>query len=147
MWILPTGVGSKRTVKRGCLSVRKFITMDRGYGGTSSDREGYSHPSFECRVQTGSDGVSDQDLGDWLSVHGITPCPSLFALRFCIKAYSYKYCPTAAWHCVNEGYLMETAYLVIGAGAMRLAFADALHTEKPQSKIVIIEKRPLIGGH
>ena len=44
-------------------------------------------------------------------------------------AHSYKYCPTAAtWHCVNEGYLMETDYLVIGAGAMGLAFVDAIHT-------------------
>ena len=87
-------------------------------------------------------------MGDWLSVHGITPCPFLFALRFCIVAHSYKYCPTAAtWHCVNEGYLMETDYLVIGAGAMGLAFADAIHKEKPRSKIVIIEKRPLPGGH
>ena len=86
-------------------------------------------------------------MSDWLSVHGITPYPFLFALRFCIVAHSYKYCPTAAaWHCVNEGYLMETDYLVIGAGAMGLACADAIHTEKPRSKIVIIEKRPLPGG-
>ena len=62
-------------------------------------------------------------------------------------AHSYKYCPTAAtWHCVNEGYLMETDYLVIGAGAMGLAFADAIHKEKPRSKIVIIESGRSLGG-
>ena len=60
----------------------------------------------------------------------------------------YKYYPlNGALRYINEGLYMETDYLVVGAGAMGLAFADALHKEQPQSKIVIIEKRALPGGH
>jgi len=42
---------------------------------------------------------------------------------------------------------VETDYLIIGAGAMGLAFADSLHKEQPNSKIIIVDKRSQAGGH
>jgi cation diffusion facilitator CzcD-associated flavoprotein CzcO len=43
--------------------------------------------------------------------------------------------------------LPECDYLVIGAGAMGLAFVDELLINKPEAKIVIIESRDRPGGH
>jgi len=41
----------------------------------------------------------------------------------------------------------ETDYLIIGAGAMGMAFADTLHTLEPNLKITIVDRRAKAGGH
>lgn len=42
---------------------------------------------------------------------------------------------------------LETDYLIIGAGAMGLAFADTLFHESPGSQMVIVDRRAAPGGH
>jgi hypothetical protein len=41
----------------------------------------------------------------------------------------------------------ETDYLVIGAGAMGMAFADALFDEKSDARITLVDRRHRPGGH
>lgn len=43
--------------------------------------------------------------------------------------------------------IKETDYLIIGAGAMGIAFADELFTLRPNLKITIIDRRANAGGH
>ena len=42
---------------------------------------------------------------------------------------------------------LETDYLIIGAGAAGLAFADTLLTESPDTHITIVDLRSQVGGH
>jgi hypothetical protein len=42
---------------------------------------------------------------------------------------------------------LVTDYLIIGAGAMGLAFADTLLTENATATVVIVDKRAMPGGH
>ena len=42
---------------------------------------------------------------------------------------------------------METDYLVVGAGAMGMAFADTIIKEQPNSNITLVDQRPAPGGH
>ena len=42
---------------------------------------------------------------------------------------------------------LETDYLIIGAGAMSLAFADELHRSQPNARMVIVDRRGAPGGH
>ena len=42
---------------------------------------------------------------------------------------------------------IETDYLIIGAGAMGIAFADEIFTTKPHVKLTVIDKRSHFGGH
>lgn len=41
----------------------------------------------------------------------------------------------------------ETDYLIIGAGAMGLAFADALVTSNPSATLYIVDSKDRPGGH
>lgn len=41
----------------------------------------------------------------------------------------------------------ETDYLIVGAGAMGIAFADEIFTNKPKVKLTIVERREKAGGH
>lgn len=41
----------------------------------------------------------------------------------------------------------ETDYLIIGAGAMGIAFADELFTSQPRLKLTIVDRREKAGGH
>ena len=41
----------------------------------------------------------------------------------------------------------ECDYLVVGAGAVGMAFTDELMTQKPNSKVVLVDNRPAPGGH
>lgn len=41
----------------------------------------------------------------------------------------------------------ETDYLIIGAGAMGIAFADELFTQEPNLKLTIVDRRAKPGGH
>lgn len=43
--------------------------------------------------------------------------------------------------------MKETDYLIIGAGAMGMAFADEIFHKSPKSKISIVDRRPAPGGH
>jgi hypothetical protein len=43
--------------------------------------------------------------------------------------------------------LIRTDYLVVGAGASGLAFADALVTEEPDIELTLVDRRPGPGGH
>ena len=43
--------------------------------------------------------------------------------------------------------ILETDYLVIGAGAMGMAFADTILKEQPNSNITLVDQRPAPGGH
>lgn len=43
--------------------------------------------------------------------------------------------------------LIETDYLVIGAGAMGMAFVDVLLTEDRTAQVVIVDRHPAPGGH
>jgi len=42
---------------------------------------------------------------------------------------------------------METDYLIIGAGAMAMAFADELLRNDPTAELVFVERRATVGGH
>jgi hypothetical protein len=42
---------------------------------------------------------------------------------------------------------LDTDYLVIGAGAMSLAFADVILAEDPDAQLVIVDRRASPGGH
>lgn len=42
---------------------------------------------------------------------------------------------------------IETDYLIIGAGAMGMAFADVIFTEQPKARITIVDRRARPGGH
>ena len=42
---------------------------------------------------------------------------------------------------------METDYLVVGAGAMGMAFADTIINEQPNSNITLVDQRSAPGGH
>ena len=42
---------------------------------------------------------------------------------------------------------VETDYLIIGAGATALAFADSLHTENPNATMLIADRQDRVGGH
>jgi hypothetical protein len=48
---------------------------------------------------------------------------------------------------VKESGVSSTDYLVIGAGATGLAFADSLIAEDPEAELVLVERRPGAGGH
>ncbi|MEM8890822.1 MAG: NAD(P)/FAD-dependent oxidoreductase [Bacteroidota bacterium] len=41
----------------------------------------------------------------------------------------------------------ETDYLIIGAGAMGIAFADEIFSRKPEQRITIVDRRKRAGGH
>jgi len=41
----------------------------------------------------------------------------------------------------------ETDYLIIGAGAMGIAFADEIFTKQPKAKLTIVDRRAKAGGH
>jgi cation diffusion facilitator CzcD-associated flavoprotein CzcO len=41
----------------------------------------------------------------------------------------------------------ECDYLVVGAGAMGLAFVDELMINKPDAKVIMVENRDRPGGH
>jgi hypothetical protein len=42
---------------------------------------------------------------------------------------------------------METDYLIVGAGAMSMAFADVIFSEQPDATMVIVDRRHRPGGH
>ena len=42
---------------------------------------------------------------------------------------------------------IDTDYLVVGAGARGLAFADALVAETEDVEVTVIDRRPVPGGH
>lgn len=42
---------------------------------------------------------------------------------------------------------IETDYLIVGAGAMGMAFADVIFSEQPQAQMVIVDRRHTPGGH
>ena len=43
--------------------------------------------------------------------------------------------------------ILETDYLVVGAGAMGMAFADTIIKEQPNSNITLVDQRSAPGGH
>ena len=43
--------------------------------------------------------------------------------------------------------MKETDYLIIGAGAMGMAFADEIFTKRPKAKLTIVDRRTKPGGH
>lgn len=43
--------------------------------------------------------------------------------------------------------MKETDYLIIGAGAMGMAFADEIFTKRPKAKLTIVDRRATPGGH
>jgi len=47
----------------------------------------------------------------------------------------------------KEEKMLECDYLVVGAGASPLAFIDTLLTELPESKVILVDKKPAPGGH
>lgn len=42
---------------------------------------------------------------------------------------------------------IETDYLIVGAGAMSMAFADVIFNEQPDATMVIVDRRHRAGGH
>jgi hypothetical protein len=42
---------------------------------------------------------------------------------------------------------LETDYLILGAGAMGMAFADGILTEDPTARLIMVDRRPNPGGH
>ncbi len=43
--------------------------------------------------------------------------------------------------------VLETDYLIIGAGAMGMAFADELVTQSRDARIILVDRRAKPGGH
>lgn len=50
-------------------------------------------------------------------------------------------------HNSNNTRVNETDYLIIGAGAMGMAFADEIFTKRPKAKLTIVDRREKAGGH
>ena len=46
-----------------------------------------------------------------------------------------------------EAHPISTDYLVVGSGASGLAFADSLIAEDPNAELVLVDRRPGVGGH
>jgi L-2-hydroxyglutarate oxidase LhgO len=42
---------------------------------------------------------------------------------------------------------LDTDYLILGAGAMSLAFADVILSEHPTARLVVVDRRDSPGGH
>ena len=42
---------------------------------------------------------------------------------------------------------LETDYLVIGAGAMGMAFVDEVLTQNPNDRVIVVDKHSRPGGH
>ncbi len=42
---------------------------------------------------------------------------------------------------------LETDYLVVGAGAMGMAFADEILSQSPGDRILLVDKHAKPGGH
>ena len=42
---------------------------------------------------------------------------------------------------------LEADYLVVGAGAMAMAFTDELLTQNPQATVVLVDRHAKPGGH
>ena len=42
---------------------------------------------------------------------------------------------------------LDTDYLILGAGAMGMAFADVILDEDPEARIVIVDRHANPGGH
>jgi hypothetical protein len=42
---------------------------------------------------------------------------------------------------------LETDYLIVGAGAMSMSFADVIFHERPKAQMVIVDRRDRPGGH
>ncbi len=42
---------------------------------------------------------------------------------------------------------LETDYLIIGAGAMGMAFADTIFDEQPDARMILVDRRARPGGH
>ena len=42
---------------------------------------------------------------------------------------------------------LETDYLVVGAGAMGMAFADEILTQNPHDQVILVDKHARPGGH
>jgi len=47
----------------------------------------------------------------------------------------------------NTNSIKETDYLIVGAGAMGIAFADEIFTNRPKLKLTIVDRRANGGGH
>lgn len=47
----------------------------------------------------------------------------------------------------TDSQTLETDYLIIGAGAMGMAFADTVFNEQPDAKMIIVDRRAKPGGH
>ena len=43
--------------------------------------------------------------------------------------------------------MLETDYLVVGAGATAMAFVDTLLTESPHARMLLVDRRAHVGGH
>ncbi len=43
--------------------------------------------------------------------------------------------------------MISTDYLIVGSGASGLAFADTLVAEDPDAELVLVDRRPGVGGH
>ena len=43
--------------------------------------------------------------------------------------------------------LLETDYLVVGAGAMGMAFSDEILAKNPKQRIVLVDRHARPGGH
>ena len=43
--------------------------------------------------------------------------------------------------------MISTDYLIVGSGASGLAFADSLIAEDPDAELVLVDRRPGVGGH
>jgi cation diffusion facilitator CzcD-associated flavoprotein CzcO len=43
--------------------------------------------------------------------------------------------------------IKECDYLVVGGGAVGMAFTDELMTQRPDAKVVLVDNRPAVGGH
>lgn len=42
---------------------------------------------------------------------------------------------------------LDTDYLILGAGATGMAFADVILSEDPAARVVIVDRRAVPGGH
>jgi cation diffusion facilitator CzcD-associated flavoprotein CzcO len=47
---------------------------------------------------------------------------------------------------VGQATRLETDYLVVGAGAMGMAFVDAV-IDDPEADVIMVDRRPGPGGH
>src|SRR5689334_23338617 len=91
------------------------------------------------------DGIirSSYDFSTFGRCHRVPAAPNVWGMRTQVDSVS-EGLRTAD---VEEVESIETDYVVIGAGAMGMAFTDVLLKQDRKATVVVVDRHPAPGGH